>query len=102
MGRTGRPTGRLLGIIPTVGTTGHLGMMDLERGPRIVCIPSTDPDLCGVVERIYQSIEWVTPDRLQAALREIYPRAIVRRRELSDEPMPTWYVFRERGGSGLV
>ena len=77
-------------------------MMDLERGPRIVCIPSTDPDMCGVVERIYQSIGWVTPDRLQAALHEIYPRAIVRRRELSDESMPTRYVFRERGGSGLV
>lgn len=91
-----------VGIIPTVGTTEHLGMLDLERGPRIVCIPSTDPDMCGVVERLFKSIEWVTPERLEAALREVYPKAIVRRRELSNEPMPTWYVFRERGGSGLV
>ena len=73
------------------------GVVDLERGPRIVCIPSTDPEMCGVVARLYTSIAWVTPDRLEAALRQIYPRALVRRRELSGEPMPTWYVFRERG-----
>lgn len=72
------------------------GAIDLERGPRIICIPSSDPEMCRVVERIYKSIPWVTPDRLQSALREVYPNVLVRRRELSDEPMPTWYVFRDR------
>lgn len=52
--------------------------------------------MCSVVERVYKSIPWVTPERLQSALREIYPKALVRRRELSGEPMPTWYIFRDR------
>ena len=102
MGRTGRPTRRSLGIIPTVGQNEDRGMTDLDPGLRIICIPSTDPEMCGVVERLYKSISWVTPDRLEAALRETYPHAVVRRRELSGDPMPTWYVFRERGSSGLV
>ena len=73
------------------------GVVDLDPGLRIVCIPSTDPEMCRVVQRVYSTIRWVTPERLQEALREFYPRAIVRRRELSAEPMPTWYVFRDRG-----
>jgi len=51
--------------------------------------------MCGVVQRLVSSIPWVTPDRLQSGLREIYPNAIVRRRELAAEPMPTWYVFKQ-------
>ena len=77
------------------------GVVDLDPGLRIICIPSTDAEICGVVERLYKSISWVTPDRLEAALRDIYPNAVVRRRERSGDPMPTWYVFRERGASGL-
>ena len=72
-------------------------MVDFEAGPRIVCIPSSDAEMCAVVQCIYRSIRWVTPDRLQSALRDIYPDALVRRRELSGEPLPTWYVFREHG-----
>ena len=64
---------------------GFRPMVLSARGPRIVCIPSSDPEMCGVVQRLYESIPWVTPDRLQAALREIYPQAVVRRRELSDD-----------------
>ena len=35
------------------------------------------------------------PDRLAAALRPGYPRAVARRREISDEPLEVWYVYRE-------
>jgi hypothetical protein len=73
------------------------GVVDLDPGLRIVCIPSSDPEICSVVQRLFKAIRWVTPERLQDALREVYPTAVVRRRELSGEPMPTWYVFRERG-----
>jgi hypothetical protein len=75
------------------------GPSELERGPRIVCIPSSDPEMCGVVAGIYKSIPWITPEKLQAALRQVYPKALVRRRELSGEPMPTWYVFRDHDPS---
>lgn len=37
----------------------------------------------------------VTPPVLQAALRNAYPRAVVRRRELSGEPVEVWYVYRD-------
>jgi hypothetical protein len=36
-----------------------------------------------------------TPARLQRALRERYPRAVVRARGLSSEPSDVWYVYRE-------
>ena len=36
-----------------------------------------------------------TPMRLQRSLREAYPRAVVRARELSSEPSEVWYVYRE-------
>jgi hypothetical protein len=35
------------------------------------------------------------PDAAQERLRERYPQAVVRRRELADETMPVWYVYRE-------
>jgi len=36
-----------------------------------------------------------TPADLQRSLRERYPRAVVRARELSSEPSEVWYVYRE-------
>ncbi len=36
-----------------------------------------------------------TPAELERALRKQYPRAVVRERNLSNEPILTWYVYRE-------
>lgn len=36
-----------------------------------------------------------TPAELETALRKQYPRALVRERNLSSEPITTWYVYRE-------
>jgi hypothetical protein len=91
-----------------MGDSANPAILDPEPGLRIVCIPSIDPELCGVVQRLYDSIRWVTPDSLEDALREVYPRAVVRRRELAGELMPTWYVYREgtypadAGGQGVI
>jgi hypothetical protein len=75
---------------------------DLDPEPRlgIVCIPSTDAELCGVVRRLYHSIRSVTPGRLEDALRELYPQAIVRRLEVPEEPMPMWVVYRDGATPG--
>ena len=35
------------------------------------------------------------PEALQARLRQHYPDAVVRRRELSGEPFEMWYVYRD-------
>jgi hypothetical protein len=48
-----------------------------------------------VVQRLYNSIRSVTPGRLEGALREVYPQAVVRRLEIQDEPMPMWLVYRD-------
>ena len=77
-----------------MGSANHYAV-DLEPKLRIVCIPATDAELCGVVQRLYDSIRSVTPGRLQDALREAYPRAVVGRLELPDEPMPVWMVYRD-------
>jgi hypothetical protein len=52
--------------------------------------------------------EVATPGVLQRRLREQYPRAVVRPRILSAEPIEIWYVYREGvwvrsddAGSGL-
>ena len=72
----------------------RLARLDLEHG-LIVCIPSSDPDLVAIVHSAFESISWVTPEKLELALRETYPKALVRRVERPGEPMPSWYVFRE-------
>jgi hypothetical protein len=36
-----------------------------------------------------------TPEALQRALRDSYPKAVVHERSLSSEPI-TWYVYRDR------
>jgi hypothetical protein len=36
-----------------------------------------------------------TPERLESALRERYPNAVVRRRQLSEESGLIWYVYRD-------
>jgi hypothetical protein len=69
--------------------------LDLEPRLGIVCIPSTDAELCAEVQRLYSSIRSVTPGRLQDSLREVYPQVIVRRVEIPDEPMPVWLVYRD-------
>jgi hypothetical protein len=35
------------------------------------------------------------PSELEAQLRQLYPRALVRPRDLAEEPIHTWYVYRE-------
>lgn len=37
----------------------------------------------------------VTPDDFQERLRERYPRAVVRQRELASEPVTIWYCYRD-------
>jgi hypothetical protein len=41
-----------------------------------------------------QILDGTTPDSLQVALREYYPKAVVRRRELANE-RESWYVYRD-------
>jgi hypothetical protein len=56
--------------------------------------PVGDVQFARVAERLVDDGNR-TPDALQAALRRLYARAVVRRRVLSDEAFEVWYVYRE-------
>jgi PAS domain-containing protein len=64
--------------------------------PRILTIPATDAAFRKRVEQIRAETTPRTPDELEARLRRVFPRAVVRERELSGEP-PSWYVYRDGG-----
>jgi PAS domain-containing protein len=66
----------------------------IERN--VLTIPSTDKAFRTQVERLIGRVRPATPAELEARLRRLFPRAVVRRREISGEP-PAWYVYRDGG-----
>jgi hypothetical protein len=55
--------------------------------------PRRDADFVTVVEREGPTAE--SPGALQTILRQRYPRAVVRPRQLEGERTEVWYVYRE-------
>lgn len=60
--------------------------------PSLVLNPSTDEDFVNRAQSL--AVAATSPEALQQALRAYYPRAVVRRRDLSLEH-ESWYVYRE-------
>ncbi len=69
----------------------------LARGkylaPTLIVNPLTDREFAAFAGE--QAQEGAVPGDLQARLRERYPRASVRKRDLSGEPASVWYVYRD-------
>jgi hypothetical protein len=61
--------------------------------PRLVCIPSSDRGFAALADLRLDDID--DPSRLEDVLRAVYPKVRVRRRELTGEPVETWYVYRD-------
>jgi PAS domain-containing protein len=59
-------------------------------------IPSSDAAFRRHVERILSGAEPGKPEELEERLRRLFPRAVVRRRDISGEPT-AWYVYRDGG-----
>jgi len=59
-------------------------------------IPSTDAAFRRYVDRLRGKISMRSPEELEARLRRVFPRAVVRRRDISGEA-PAWYVYRDGG-----
>jgi len=62
--------------------------------PTIVANPAGDRAFVARID------EWLSagpsdPTELEQALRPVYPAVVVRRREISNEPLEVWYVYRE-------
>ena len=68
--------------------------MSRPRRPTVVANPARDR---GFVERIDQCLQSGPsgPSDLEGALRPEYPAVVVRRREISHEPVEVWYVYRD-------
>ncbi|HVL54293.1 MAG TPA: hypothetical protein VM344_08530 [Vitreimonas sp.] len=62
--------------------------------PILILNPRHDDGFVTFAERALASGA-ATPEDLQAALRERYPRAVVRARDLSSESGLIWYVYRD-------
>src|SRR5207245_4298340 len=59
-------------------------------------IPSSDAAFRSHVERTLTGGSHDEPEELEERLRRFFPRAVVRRRDISGEP-PAWYVYRDGG-----
>ncbi len=76
------------------GTRHEYGWAVMRAKPTIVRNPANDLAFQEAVEEILHG-EWSEPEAVQERLRERYPRAVVRPRELDAERTPVWYVYRE-------
>ena len=61
--------------------------------PTLVLNPRRDEAFEAAVAALMDGA--TSPSMLQERLRATYPRAVVRARELSSEPMVVWYVYRD-------
>jgi hypothetical protein len=61
--------------------------------PVLITNPRSDEAFVAAVEAAVDGAD--APADLQARLRERYPQAVVRPRDLSSEPVTVWYVYRD-------
>ena len=64
------------------------------RRPIVVINPSTDLGFREMVDR-FVARGSSSPNDLEAVLRQRYPEAVVRPRELAGERFEVWYVYRD-------
>lgn len=67
----------------------------LAQTPVVVCIPSVDRAFQVAVQAALDTIPERSADALEARLRSLYPRAIVRPRALSGDSGTLWYAYRD-------
>jgi hypothetical protein len=60
----------------------------------LVLNPRTDPEFVALTEGLTADA-MPSPDAFQRALRERFPHAVVRPRDLASEAMEIWYVYRD-------
>ncbi len=62
----------------------------------LLCFPPDDAVFAGLAREHMADAERLEPDRLEAALRDVYPRAVVRaRHELASLRGGAWYAYRD-------
>lgn len=65
-----------------------------RTSPTVIINPRDDLPFSEMVDRsLLTGVE--SPDALERLLRDDYPLAVVRRRELAGEQVEVWYIYRE-------
>jgi PAS domain-containing protein len=64
--------------------------------PTILTIPSSDPAFRAQVDALVSRDQPAAPEALERRLRRLFPRAVVRERDIAGEPT-AWYVYRDGG-----
>jgi hypothetical protein len=67
---------------------------DLEPRPTLILNPADDREFRAAADHLI-AIGMLEPTLLQDCLRDRWPRAVVRPRELAGEHAHIWYVYRE-------
>jgi hypothetical protein len=69
---------------------------EMSSHVRLVCLPTRDIGFAERVDEVMALMPAVNePAELQDALRDTYPKVIVRPSELEGLRTPTWYVYRD-------
>ncbi|MEA2674868.1 MAG: hypothetical protein QOI92_2060 [Chloroflexota bacterium] len=63
---------------------------------RLVVIPTSDAAFQQIAERLLEDRDAKSAAALQARLRTVFPRAVVRARDIAGDA-PAWYVYRDGG-----
>ena len=66
----------------------------MPNEPTLVLNPRRDLEFVAFAEATLRN-GVRTPEAFQARLRERYPQAVVRQRDLASEPFTIWYCYRE-------
>jgi hypothetical protein len=86
-----RPVARVSAFRPTVQRRIHV-----QRKPVLVAYPRSDAAFVADVHRAAAALgDRATPEGLEFALRKNRGSVVVRPRELANEPIDVWYVFRD-------
>jgi hypothetical protein len=62
--------------------------------PVLFVNPANDPEFRRHVDGLMEG-DIDDPSELERRLRPLYPEAVVRPRELADEPLSVWYIYRD-------
>jgi hypothetical protein len=91
-------TVRIAGLASAPRTTAHATPQPVSGGlglkPILVVNPVSDAAFVELANALIAD-GTSTPASLQSRLRDRYPRAVVRPRTLSGEPIEIWYVYRD-------
>ena len=79
---------------PDAGGGGRSRSGERSR-PTLLVNPPTDMRLRAVLDEAMDERSPATPAALEALVRPLYPRLVVRARSLAHESVVVWYVYRE-------